>query len=140
LADRRTCLIGKHETSDLKRILVVDDDEATVFGYTRYLSKSGFAVVSASDLTEGLENLAKGEFSAVVFDVRLPDGNSIDVIPKVRAEHATIKIFVISGLSDPATSQAAIASGADEYLVKPLAVDVICDRIALSLANDNGSR
>jgi DNA-binding response OmpR family regulator len=116
------------------RILIVDDDEAAIFGYTRYLSRSGFTVNASGDLAEGLEKLSVGEFDAVVLDVRLPDGNSIDVIPTVRAKNKALKIFIVSGLSDPSVRQAALEAGADEYLTKPLSTEELCASICRSLA------
>jgi two-component system NtrC family response regulator len=80
-----------------------------------------------------LEKLAQEEFDAVVFDVRLPDGNAIEAIPGVRAKNPAIKIFVISGMSDSATAQAALAGGADEFLIKPIAVSDLCVSITNAL-------
>jgi DNA-binding response OmpR family regulator len=119
-----------------KRILIIDDDDAAVFGYTCYLSKSGYTVVSADCLTEGLRKIEAEEFDAVVFDICLPDGNSLEVIPKVRAKNTLLKILVISGLSDERTAQAAIDSGADGFLVKPLSIGELCTGITSTLENN----
>jgi DNA-binding NtrC family response regulator len=116
-----------------KRILIIDDDDAVVFGYDHYLSQSGCTVASAAYLRDGMEKLENEEFDAVVFDVRLPDGSALDVIPTVRAKRPAIKIFVISGISDGATAQAALDGGADEFLVKPIAVSDLCVSIASAL-------
>ena len=118
-----------------KRIFIIDDDEATIFGYSRYLEKSGYAVSSAAYLKEGMEKLTQENYDAVIFDIRLPDGNALDVIPAVRARNNAIKIFVISGLSDARTCEAALAGGADEFLVKPVAVKDLCDSISKTLEN-----
>ncbi len=116
-----------------KRILVVEDDEPTVFLYKLHWSRTGFTVVSAEDLKSGIEKLFSEEFDAVIFDLRLPDGNSLDVIPDVRAKNTAIKIFVVSGLSDPAVASAALAAGVDEFLVKPFEIDELCARIARAI-------
>ena len=112
-----------------KRILIVDDDEATIFGYTRFLSRSGFAIESAMDLATSLDKLSREHFDAVVFDLRLPDGNALDVIPAVRAKNKNLKIFVVSGLSDPAVVEQALDAGADKFLVKPLSIEELCNQI-----------
>lgn len=116
-----------------RRILIIDDDEAAVFGYTCYLSKSGYTVVAVDCLAEGLRMIGTERFDAAVFDIRLPDGNSLEAIPGVRAKNALLKIFVISGLSDEKTKQAALASGADGFLVKPLSINELCAGIIHSL-------
>jgi two-component system, NtrC family, response regulator len=123
-----------NEQSNLKRLLIVDDDEGTVFGYTRYFRRAGFSVESADDLASGIKRLADEGFDAVIFDVCLPDGNAIDVIPDLRARNKTIKIFVVSGLTDPAVEKAALEAGADKFLVKPLSVEDLCAQIAGAFA------
>ena len=115
-----------------RRILIIDDDDATVFGYERYLSAEGFSVESSDCLAEGLRKLGSKPFDAVVFDIRLPDGNALDIIPAVRAERVNTKIFVVSGLADAATERTALAAGADDFFVKPLAVNELCAGIAQS--------
>ena len=115
------------------RILIIDDEEAAIFGYTRYLTKAGFTVSSATHLKEGLDKLSKEEFEAVVLDVHLPDGNSIDLIPKIRAKSKHLKIFVVTGLNDTDTSEKAIRHGADEFLVKPIAIKELCAAITAAL-------
>jgi DNA-binding NarL/FixJ family response regulator len=55
-----------------KRIFIIDDDEAAVFGYSRYLEKSGYVVSAAAYLKDGVGKLDRENFDAVVFDVRLP--------------------------------------------------------------------
>ena len=118
-----------------KKIFIIDDDDAAIFGYSRYLEKSGYVVSASAFLKEGLEKLSQENFDAVVFDVRLPDGNALDVIPQVRARNKAIKIFVISGLSDEKTCEAALAGGADEFLVKPIAIKDLCESISKTLEN-----
>jgi DNA-binding response OmpR family regulator len=119
-----------NRSSDSKRLLIVDDDEATVFGYLRYFRRSGFSVESTDDLASGMEKLTDSGFDAVIFDVCLPDGNALDVIPDLRARNKAIKIFVVSGLSDPALEKAALGGGADKFLCKPLSIDELCAQIA----------
>ena len=124
----------RDKPSGVKRLLIVDDDEGTVFGYTLFFRRAGFSVESADDLAAGMEKLADDGFDAVIFDVRLPDGNAIDAIPALRARNKTIKIFVVSGLDDPEVGTAALGAGADKFLVKPLSVEELCARIAAAFA------
>jgi len=123
-----------------KKILIIDDDEAAVFGYTNYLSQEGYAITSAETLEDGLRSLSADRFDAVIFDVRLPDGNSLDAIPGVRAANPALRIFVISGLTDAATSQRAIGCGVDKFLVKPLSMSELCRTIAASLEEQSPDR
>lgn len=75
-------------------------------------------------------------FDAVVFDIHLPDGNSLEVIPEVRAKNRLLRILVISGLSDERTARAAIDGGADGFLVKPLSICELCTGITSALENN----
>jgi two-component system, response regulator RegA len=129
-------------SSAAKRVLIIDDDDASIFGYTRFLAKAGFTVDSESYLLKGLQKLAKGPFDAAVFDVHLPDGNALEALSDVRARHPSIKIFVISGTSDPVVAQTALARGADRFLVKPVSIEELCDIIIVTLEPDqrNGQK
>jgi DNA-binding NtrC family response regulator len=102
------------------RILLVDDDVGTRFGFVRYLSKEGYAISEAGDLGEARDAIAKKRFDAVILDVNLPDGNGIDFIESVRASDLAIPIIVITGAGDIPLAVDAMRRGADNFLTKPV--------------------
>lgn len=105
------------------KLLLVEDDEAALFGYTKYLSKSGYATKSATCLKEAKQHVESEFFDAVLLDLKLPDGNGIDWITELRSNFENMAIIVITGNSDIPTAVKAIQFGADNFLTKPVNMD-----------------
>ncbi len=102
------------------KILLVEDNEATRFGFVRYFTKEGYAVGEADCLAEAGEALATQRFDALVLDITLPDGNGIDFIDMVRKYDPCIPIIVITGAGDIQLAVDAMRRGADNFLTKPV--------------------
>ena len=102
------------------RVLLIDDDPGIVFGFTKYLSKSGYQVVDASCLAEAQEAVSTERFDAVLLDLNLPDGNGLEWIDQLRAGQPDIAIVVITGSGDIPTAVEAMRRGADNFLTKPV--------------------
>ena len=102
------------------RILLVDDEPAILFGFSRFLSQVGYEVKESSCLSEAREALCSEEFNAVILDLMLPDGNGIDWIPDLRAAVPDIAIIVVTGAGDIPIAVEAMRRGADNFLTKPI--------------------
>jgi DNA-binding NtrC family response regulator len=104
-------------------ILIVEDDEAAVFGYTSFLSDCGYSVTSAPTLKDAAATIEKGSFEAILLDLKLPDGNALHWIPHQKQNYPHIPIIVISGMGDIPTAVQATKNGAENFLTKPVAMD-----------------
>lgn len=104
------------------KVLVVDDEPATLFGFNRYLSKAGYDIRQASSLAQAREETAAQRFDAVLLDLMLPDGNGIDWIEGLRREFPDIAIIVITGAGDIPLAVDAMRRGADNFLSKPVSL------------------
>ncbi len=102
------------------KILLVEDDEASLFGYTRYIEKAGYLTKAAMSLSEAKGLVLSEQFDAVLLDLKLPDGNAIDWIEELRGGRENMAIIVISGAGDVPTAVKAIKCGADNFLTKPI--------------------
>jgi signal transduction histidine kinase len=69
-------------------------------------------------LSAGLERLGAGDIGAVLLDLGVPDSEGIDTVERLRARDASVPVVVFTGASDDATAVAALAAGAQDYLVK----------------------
>ncbi len=105
------------------RILLVDDEEATLFGYTRYLTKGGYSIETAKCLRDAKSLIASEQFDAILLDLKLPDGNAIDWIAELHSTHEHLAIIVITGVSDIPTAVRAMKYGAYNFLTKPVNMD-----------------
>ncbi len=108
-----------------KRILIVEDDAAAVFGYTRYLSRYDFIITAAESLAKANEALLAQEFDGAILDISLPDGSSLDIISTVRTSYPSMAVLIISGTSDIPTAVKALHGGADDFLTKPVNMEAL---------------
>jgi DNA-binding NtrC family response regulator len=115
------------------KLLIVEDDEASLFGYSQYLSKAGHSITGADCLQVARERMNAEEFDAILLDVNLPDGNAIDWIPELRSMHESAAVIVITGLGDVPTAVKAMKSGADNFLTKPVNMEELTVSLQKSL-------
>ncbi len=101
-------------------ILLVDDDHATRFAFSRYFSNAGYTIHTAPSLSEGQNVLPSKRFEALLLDLNLPDGNGIDWITEVRKNNPSISIIIITGSGDIPLAVEAMRRGADHFLTKPI--------------------
>ncbi len=102
------------------KILMVDDDTAARFGFSKYLGTSGYDVTTASTLAEARDAVDANRFDAILLDLRLPDGNGNDWIPELREKKPHTAIVVITGNGDVESAVNAMKNGADNFLTKPV--------------------
>lgn len=101
------------------KILLIEDEIGTRFGFVRYFGSEGYDVREASTLEQGGAAVAEQRFDAIVLDINLPDGNGLDLIDTVRKYDACIPIIVITGAGDIPLAVEAMRRGADNFLTKP---------------------
>lgn len=106
-------------------ILLVDDEPGIQFGYSRYLSRTGFIVREATCLAEAMEALSREPFDAIILDLNLPDGSGLDWIANLRRSYPDMTIVVITGSGEGGLAIESILRGADEFLRKPVSMEDI---------------
>jgi DNA-binding NtrC family response regulator len=104
----------------VRRIFLVDDDESAQHAYTRYFAKSEYQFACASTLKAAKSVIASERFDAMILDVSLPDGQSIEWIPELKSSHPGMPIIIITGIGDIPTAVKAIKYGAENFLAKPV--------------------
>lgn len=122
-------------TSTRPLILVVDDDRVTVRLLDRLLRSAGFSTLLAGNLSEA-ESLLRGHpITLVLLDVHLPDGNGLDFCARLSAAGglSNMPVLFISSNSDEATKVQGFASGAVDYITKPLASGEVLARVRTHL-------
>ncbi len=100
-------------------MLLVDDDEAFVKRLARAMEKRGFEVETADSVATGRSTAAHRPPAYAVVDLRLGDGNGLDVVEVIRDKRADARIVVLTGYGAIATAVAAVKIGATDYLSKP---------------------
>lgn len=110
-------------------ILVVDDDFAVRESLDRALRANGFDVQLASDGLEAFARIGAAPFDAVVLDVLMPGLDGIAVCRSLRAGGNRVPILMLTAREAVADRVAGLEAGADDYLVKPFALEELLARV-----------
>jgi DNA-binding response OmpR family regulator len=110
-------------------VLVVDDDDAIREALERALRLEGFAVETAPGGRAALAAVARRPPAAVVLDVTMPDLNGRTVCARLRADGIRLPILILSARDEVDDRIAGLQAGADDYLVKPFAVEELIARL-----------
>ncbi|MCH8861917.1 MAG: ActR/PrrA/RegA family redox response regulator transcription factor [Proteobacteria bacterium] len=106
-------------------LLIVDDDIVFRGQLVRAMENRGFSVIAAEGIAEA-RRLVEAEAPAyAVIDMRLQDGNGLDLVEPLRARRSDMKIVILTGFGNIASAVAAIKVGAVDYLAKPADADDI---------------
>jgi two-component system response regulator RegA len=112
-------------------IMVLDDDGPFRTRLGHALESRGFEVSLAGNLTEANAILKSSPTAFAVIDMRLADGNGLDVIEQIRAVRSDCKMVVLTGYGNIAAAVSAIRRGAVDFIAKPADADDVC-RVLLS--------
>ena len=102
----------------MARILVVDDEEMLVSVLLRMLRQYGHEAEGALTIAEAREKIAENNYELIFLDVRMPDGNGLEVLPEFRNAACAPEIIIITGQGGPVGAEQAIMSGAWAYISK----------------------
>jgi len=100
-------------------LLIVDDDEPFLRRLARAMEKRGFQTETADSVAAGKAIATARPPAYAVVDLRLEDGNGLDVVETLREKRPDAKIVVLTGYGAIATAVAAVKIGATDYLSKP---------------------
>ena len=103
--------------SDL--LLILDDDQNFVRRVERAMARKGFQTVVAHSIAEAREQVATQPITHAVLDLRLEDGNGLDIVEILSRKNPDARIVMLTGYGAITTAVAAIKLGAVEYLAKP---------------------
>jgi DNA-binding NtrC family response regulator len=101
-----------------RTVLIIDDEENLRSLMARVIELEGFKVIQAKDIKQGLKALDQEDIQVVITDVRLPDGNGIDLTRTIKEKFATIEVIVLTAFGTIEDGVTAIKYGAFDYLTK----------------------
>jgi two-component system, response regulator RegA len=112
-----------------RSLLLVDDDEPFVKRLAKAMEKRGFVPDTAQSVAEGRAKAQANPPAYAVVDLRLEDGNGLDVIETLRERRPDCRIVVLTGYGAIATAVAAVKIGAIDYLSKPADADDVTNAL-----------
>ena len=135
-------MISTMETNEVKNInefedkslLIVDDDNPFRERLARAMEKKGFKVSQAEGVKKGLDAVKNNKPAFAVVDLRLGDGNGLEVVKEIQNSNSNSRVVMLTGYGNIPTAVAAIKQGAIDYLAKPADADDVEKAL---LANPN---
>ena len=102
----------------LKNILIIDDEEKLRGLLARIVAAEGFEVIQAADLKSGFRKLQLNPIDVVLCDVKLPDGNGVDFVEKIKTAFPLTEVILLTAFGKIADGVQAMKNGAFDYIVK----------------------
>ena len=118
-------ILEKANKTEDKSLLIVDDDNIFRDRLARSMQKKGFEVFQAEGVKQGLERATVNKPYFAVVDLRLNDGNGIEVVKYIQRLNPNSKVIMLTGYGNIPTAVSAIKEGAIDYLSKPADADDI---------------
>jgi two-component system response regulator RegA len=117
-----------------RSLLIVEDDKSFLQRLAQAMETRGFEVSRAESVADGLLQVEKSPPAYAVVDMRLGDGNGLDVISAIKKRRPDARAIILTGYGNIATAVNAVKLGAVDYLAKPVDADNVA---AALLAIDN---
>src|SRR6187402_2698635 len=113
----------------MKNILIIDDEVNVALLLSKFLTRNGFNITTASSGSSAFEHLKNQPFNLVLCDYRLEDTDGREILKRIKAEHPQTGVIIIPGYSDIKMAVELIKLGAYDYITKPLYPDEILSTI-----------
>jgi response regulator RpfG family c-di-GMP phosphodiesterase len=105
----------------VRRVLVVDDEESIRLALSKFLRARGYEVTAAASGEEALAAVQSGlKFALMLCDIRMPGMSGVELVPQALEVDPDIAVMMLTAVNDAGTATEALASGAMDYLMKPV--------------------
>ena len=121
------------------RLLLIEDEAELSALVSGNLSRAGFAVDRAASLDEARAAVKTMRYDAILLDLRLPDGDGLELLSSLRGRGDATPVIVLTARDAVADRVHGLNSGADDYLVKPFAIEEVVARINALLRRPNNA-
>ncbi|HTN43430.1 MAG TPA: response regulator [Nitrospiria bacterium] len=119
--------------SAMKRILLADDDPDTLLVLKDRLESLGYQVHTVSNGQEAVEEVGRGDFSAVIMDIKMPELDGIEALRKIKQNRPNTPVIMITSVKEKILD--VLAVGAEACLLKPVDPDRLREALERGLKN-----
>jgi two-component system, NtrC family, response regulator len=109
----------------MANILVIDDDRLICDAIANAVRRMGHEVSTAYTLQSGIATARSAPFDIVFLDVKMPDGNGLEVLSSIRETASTPEVIIVTGYGTPDGAELAIKNGAWDYIEKPCSIQAM---------------
>ncbi|GLK85807.1 response regulator [Ancylobacter defluvii] len=119
------------------RLLLVEDERELADLLVAALKPAGFVVDHVTTIADAEAALAAGRYDIAVLDLRLPDGDGLDLLKRHRANGLSIPVLILTARDNPCDRVRGLEEGGDDYVVKPFHFDEVVARLRALLRRPN---
>lgn len=112
------------------KILIIEDEQALSKSIAAYLAAESYTCEIAPDCKTAMERIETFDYDCILLDISLPDGNGLQVLQALKANHKTDGVIIISARDSIDDRIKGLHLGADDYLTKPFHLSELSARIA----------
>lgn len=120
------------------RVLIVEDELKVVRFVRKALQEQGFTCDTTSDGNEACQLLLRGGYDLAVLDIMLPGLDGLGVLRRIRKQHVTVPVLLLSARGEVEERVEGLNLGADDYLAKPFSTDELIARLHALLRRSSG--
>jgi len=113
----------------MKKILIIEDDPATVAGLSDTLTDEHFEVSTVMSGNMGYEKAKEGGYDLIILDLMLPDKSGVDICKDLRNEGINTPILMLTGKKEEIDKIIGLEMGADDYVTKPFSIRELVARV-----------
>ncbi len=120
------------------RVLIVDDEEELVSAMAQRLAFRGFHVAAATSGAEALTHLREGDFGVLLLDVRMPGTGGLKLMAQIKGQYPDLPVILFTGHGSAADAERGVQEGAFDYLMKPIDIDQLVEKIYSAAGTKKG--
>ena len=120
------------------RILIVDDEEDLVSILAERLALRGFQVEEATCGADALRHVREDDFSLLILDVKMPGIDGLALMAQIKQGHPDLPVILFTGHGCVADAKRGMAEGAFDYIMKPINIDELIEKIRNATGWENG--
>jgi DNA-binding NtrC family response regulator len=117
------------------RILIIEDEPGIRFGMRDFLEAHGFTVDEVEDCQAALKHFKNNQPDAVVLDYMLPDGNALELLPRLKQIDSDMPVVILTGHGSIDLAVRAVKEGAEQFLTKPIELPALLVVLERALEN-----
>jgi PAS domain S-box-containing protein len=123
-----------------EKIFIIDDEETLCYFLKESLEEKGYKVTAAHTVADGLDFVTKQQTDVVLLDLKLPDGDGLDVLREIRKVDSNLPVIVLTGHAAVESAVQAMKLGAYDYLEKPINLAELSTSVAQALQSSSQAR
>jgi DNA-binding response OmpR family regulator len=120
------------------RILLVDDEEECTSTVAERLALRGFQVQTANSGADALKHTREGDFDALLLDVKMPGIDGLELMAEIKRKRSAPPVILLTGHGSVASAQTGIKEGACDYLMKPIHLEELIEKIRSAVERAKG--